>query len=224
MKHSSSFYDLTVQVMEVAPPSTNAHVSFENRESFFRRVAARWSEESREFLLIASAYDAAKNALRGLKREEGVRYFEHPRTVALILLDTLGSRDAYAICLALLHDVIEENPDEWNDERMRVEFGDLLAQEIQFLTKPKDLWRLTDCGLSYHASFWYASRRVATVKLADRYHNLTTLRYCSLPKQLRKRDETRTHYLPLARFWGVLADEIEMLLDTPPELRLQGIP
>lgn len=198
--------------------------SLENRESFFRRVASRWPIGSVHYALIERAYHTAKDALRGIEREEGVRYFEHPRHVALILLDELGCEDAYAVCLALLHDVIEENPDQWNVERVGTEFGPIIAEDLRVLTKPREMWKRTDCGLSYHASFWYASRRVATVKLADRYHNLTTLRYCSLAKQLRKREETRTHYLPLAQYWGVLAREIELLLEMPPELRLEGIP
>lgn len=203
---------------------TGSRATLENRESFFKRINSRWSKDSREYELIEQAYDTAKEALRGVTREDGTRYFEHPRSVALILIDVLESTDAYAICLALLHDVIEENETEWSVERVRDEFGEIIAQDIASITKPHDIWSLTDCGLSYHASFWYASRRVATVKLADRYHNLLTLRNCSLVKQLRKREETRAHYLPLAQFWGVLAHEIEVLLEMPPELRLDGIP
>jgi GTP pyrophosphokinase len=210
--------------MESDSTATNSRASVENRESFFARVSAQWPETTPQYALIERAYDTAKEALRGIEREEGVRYFEHPRDVAIILLDQLRSDDAYAICLALLHDVIEENPDAWSVERVRSEFGDIIASDIALLTKPKDMEELMWCGLLYHASFWYAPRRVATVKLADRYHNLTTLRYCSLAKQLRKREETRKNYLPLARYWNVLAYEMELLLDTPPILHLEGIP
>jgi (p)ppGpp synthase/HD superfamily hydrolase len=210
--------------MESPSVATHSGASLENRESFFRRVSLRWSPASPPYALIERAYNTSKEALRGIEREEGVRYFEHARGVALVLLDRLACEDAYAICLALLHDVIEENERQWSIERVREEFGDILAEGVAMLTKPHEMWRLTDCGLSYHASFWYAPRRVATVKLADRYHNLTTLQYCSLAKQLRKREETRTHYLPLAQYWGVLAHEIQVLLDTPPELRLEGAP
>ncbi|MDB5194985.1 MAG: (p)ppGpp synthetase SpoT/RelA [Parcubacteria group bacterium] len=210
--------------METASVPTDLRALLENRESFFRRVGRLWPEGSAQYELIARAYCTAKEALRGIEREEGVRYFEHARGVALVLLDRLNCDDAYAICLALLHDIVEENPSEWNVPRVREEFGDILGEGIAMLTKPQEMWKLTDCGLAYHASFWHAPRRVATVKLADRFHNLTTLCFCSLAKQLRKREETRTHYLPLAQYWGVLAREIELLLDTPPELRLEGIP
>jgi guanosine-3',5'-bis(diphosphate) 3'-pyrophosphohydrolase len=208
------------------PASNVAHrwSALENRERFFERIAKEWPPDSPQYRLIERAYDTAKEALRGIEREEGVRYFEHARGVALILLDHLGIYDPATLCLALLHDVVEENPDEWSVERVRLEFGDIIGDGEAMLTKPKEMWKLTDCGLAYHGSFWYAPRRVATVKLADRYHNLQTLRYCSLAKQLRKREETRKHYLPLARFWNILAREIEMLLEEPPELRLEGIP
>ncbi len=201
---------------------TTAEPIVENRERFFRRIADRWGEGSGAYLLILAAYDAAKEALRGIEREEGVRFFEHARGVALILLDVLGTEDPGAVCLALLHDVIEENPGAWSVDRVRREFGDRLADQLAFITKPPAADALTAVGLAYHASFWYASRRVATVKLADRYHNLLTLRFCSLAKQLRKRDETRVHYLPLAKYWGVLAREMELELEKPPELRLTG--
>lgn len=210
--------------MEQASLFPYAGATLENRESFFRRISPHWDIESPHYQLIQKAYDTAKEALRGIEREEGIRYFEHARCVALILLDTLSIHDPTTISLALLHDVVEENPDEWSIERVRMEFGDIIGDGEAMLTKPNEMWKLTDCGLAYHGSFWYAPRRVATVKLADRYHNLKTLRYCSLAKQLRKREETRLHYLPLARFWNVLAREIEMLLEEPPELRLEGIP
>lgn len=196
--------------------------ALENRETFFFRIKTRWGEGGFAYLQILKAYDLAKEALRGIEREEGVRFFEHARGVALILLDVLKTDDPGAVCLALLHDVIEENPTEWNLERIRTEFDERITEGLAMLTKPTDD-APTAVGLAYHGSFWYASRRVATVKLADRYHNLLTLRFCSLAKQLRKREETRTHYLPLARYWGVLAREMELLLDTPPELRLEGI-
>lgn len=195
----------------------------ENRKSFFDRIALRWGEGSEAYLLILKAYNVAKEALRGIEREEGVRYFEHARGVALILLDVLRTDDPGAVCLALLHDVIEENPGQWNLARIRGEFDERIAEGLGMLTKPAAADALTDVGLAYHGSFWYAPRRVATVKLVDRYHNLLTLRFCSLAKQLRKREETRTYYLPLACYWGVLAREMELLLDTPPELRLEGV-
>lgn len=208
--------------MDPTSLGTDPRISIENRERFFKRISGRWQPESPQHFLIEKAYASAKEALRGIEREEGVRYFEHARGVALILLDMLNCDDYYAICIALLHDVIEENPDEWCVERVQSEFGDIIAEGVRMLTKPKNM--RTECGLHYHASFWYASRRVATVKLADRYHNLLTLRFCSLAKQLRKREETRKHYLPLAHYWGVLGNEIQALLETPPELRLEGIP
>jgi GTP pyrophosphokinase len=210
--------------MEPALSHTQSRSVLENRERFFARIERLWSPDSSSFQLIERAYDTAKEALRGIEREEGVRYFEHARGVALVLLDRLCTNDAIAVALALLHDVVEENPNEWDVERIQSEFGDIIAHEVHMLTKPRSIWELTEWGLLYHASFWYAPRRVVTVKLADRYHNLTTLHYCSLAKQLRKREETRIHYLPLARYWNVLAREIEALLDEPPELRLEGIP
>ncbi|MDB5189669.1 MAG: (p)ppGpp synthetase SpoT/RelA [Parcubacteria group bacterium] len=202
----------------------SSSTTLENRESFFNRIRSIWPEESPQYRLVLLSYDTAKDALRGIEREEGVRYFEHARSVALILIDRLRVDDSVAISLALLHDVIEENSTQWSLARVQDLFGAGIAEDIRLLTKPSEMMKLTDSGMSYHASFWYAPRRVATVKLADRYHNLTTLRFCSLAKQLRKRDETREHYLPLARYWGILDKEIEQILNEPPELRLEGVP
>jgi GTP pyrophosphokinase len=195
----------------------------ENRESFFVRIAERWGAGTDAYHQVRKAYDTAKEALRGIEREEGVRYFEHARAVALILIDELRIQDAAAVCLALLHDIVEENPNAWSVERVRGEFGDRIAEGIRMLTKPAGAHELTEQGLVYHGSFWYAPRHVALVKLADRYHNLQTLRYCSLAKQLRKREETRIHYLPLAEYWGVLRKEMELLLEEPPTLVLSGV-
>jgi GTP pyrophosphokinase len=140
---------------------------------------------------VETAYVFAKYGHRNQWRDgRRVRYFEHPKAVAVILIDELRITDWTDIVLALLHDTVEDSYIlSWR--RIELNFGEAVTRGLKLLTKrPKNGY--ID-RLSRHASV-----KVLMVKLADRLHNLRTLGSCSRGKQRKQIIETREKYIPLA--------------------------
>lgn len=183
----------------------------ENRATFFKRVSCLFPTLDGRYKLIEKAYDDAKNAFRGVKREGGGRYFEHLRAVALILMEYLRVKDHELIIVALLHDIVEDCP-EWTVERVSVEYGERVALLVEFMSKPnvEDFDGDKEArNHMYHSRFESAPREFFLIKLADRFHNLITLWKCTKEKKLRKIAETKEHYLPYAEKHLILLHEIE---------------
>ncbi len=204
----------------------------ENRESFFARVEryhskyaprrklfadSKYSENEYEF--IERAYNDGKKAVEGIKRENGERYFEHMRAVAIILIDYLFIFEqinlrisAYKILAAsLLHDVVEDCP-EWNLNRVKQEYGREVAWLLDYVSKrPKsDYNGDTEAQLKfYHNRFATAPIEFFLIKLADRLHNQITLWCCDPDKIRRKMLETLKYYIPWARKLNILPHELE---------------
>jgi GTP pyrophosphokinase len=146
-----------------------------------------------EFENIETAYAFSKYAHRGQERASGVRYFEHPKAVAWIIVDELRFVDWSMIAMALLHDVLEDTY-LLSRRRMEINFGREVAVGIQLLSKQGG-----DTHLEYIDRLrTYGSWQTKVVKMADRLHNLRTLDACEAAKRVRKRAETREHYLPIA--------------------------
>lgn len=157
----------------------------------------RFLEKLRPFLSpsdlerVESAYIFSKYGHRGEFRDGGeIRYFEHPKAVAWILIRELGIHDWKTIVLALLHDLSEDSFI-LSPSRIERNFGKNVAVGVQLLTK--------------HPKRGYIARlrrsrdiRVLLVKLADRLHNLRTLGNCTREKQLRQVAETQRVHLKLA--------------------------
>jgi GTP diphosphokinase / guanosine-3',5'-bis(diphosphate) 3'-diphosphatase len=161
--------------------------------------------------LIEKAYNLAKEAHKGQKRESGLDYFEHPVGVAKILLDFRP--DVPTICAALLHDVIEET--EHNLEEIKKEFGDEIAELVEGETKTSKV--IFDSPEDYTAENWRKillattkDVRVILVKLADRLHNMRTLKYMREDKQQRIAKETLEIYAPIAHKLGLYAIKGEL--------------
>lgn len=191
--------------------------SAENRQSFFRRVALYYPTLDPRHRLIENAYNDAKDAFRGVFRDDGsTRYFEHIRAVALILLDYLRVRDHEIIIAGLLHDIVEDKP-EWTLERVREEYGERVAFLVEYLTKPDGYEDKAERERVYHSRFESAPREFFLIKLADRFHNIFTLWTCAKAKRLRKIAETRRYYLPHAEKHLILLHELEEVLEALEE-------
>ncbi|MBI2056209.1 MAG: bifunctional (p)ppGpp synthetase/guanosine-3',5'-bis(diphosphate) 3'-pyrophosphohydrolase [Candidatus Sungbacteria bacterium] len=198
--------------------SINKSFSFlaagENRETFFKRIEYFFPSLDPRYQMITRAYDTSKDAFHGKKREGGERYFEHLRAVALILIDYLRVRDYELLVAALLHDIVEDIM-MWSVARVQREFGDRIALLIQWLSKSSALFDLNgEREHLYHRRFQFAPRDFFLIKLADRWHNLLTLHYCSKAKQRRKIVETKLYYLPYAERELILLHEIEAAIDS----------
>jgi len=169
--------------------------------------------DKEESALISRAYEFAKNAHSGQKRESGEDYFIHPCMTA-VKLAALKS-DAETIVSALLHDVIDDTP--ITIEEVRKEFGSEIAKLVEGVSK---LGKARYQGLERHAEnlkkFFLAMNndiRVALIKLADRSHNIETIRFLPIAKQIRIAKETLEIYAPIANRLGMghLKGELETL-------------
>ena len=182
-----------------------------DRRSFMGIVLRYYPPDDGRFKKIEHAYHIAKESFRQVKREDGDRYFEHLRCVALILMVHLRVRDTDVIVAALLHDLVEDI-EGWSYDRVRDLFGPRVAMLIWYVSKPKvaefnDNKRERD--RRYHENFLHAPRDAIIIKLADRLHNLLTLWEINPEKRARKIQETQDFYLALAERECILIHEIE---------------
>ena len=183
-----------------------------DRKTFFKEVGKHFPNGTEEYLLIERAYNTAKLAFKDDLREgNGERYFEHLRSVALIVMVYMRVRDADVITAALLHDITEDKSD-WTQERVAVEFNRRVAQINWWVSKPpvEDYnGDKEERNRAYHRNLSRAPRESLIIKLADRLHNLITMWGVDEEKQRRKVRETQDFYLPIAEKCILLIHEIE---------------
>ncbi|MBR7135626.1 MAG: bifunctional (p)ppGpp synthetase/guanosine-3',5'-bis(diphosphate) 3'-pyrophosphohydrolase [Clostridia bacterium] len=165
-------------------------------------------EESR---VILKAFYFARDAHKGQKRASGEEYFVHPCAVSKILVD-LGM-DYATICAAFLHDTIEDTPVSEGD--ISREFGDeilLLVQGVTKLEKIEFKSKKEEQAENFKKIFVSMANdiRVIIIKLADRLHNMRSLNYLSLTRQLAIAHETLDIYAPLAGRLGVSTIKCEL--------------
>ena len=152
--------------------------------------------------LIERAYEAAAYWHRDQKRRSGDPYITHPLAVATILAE-LGM-NTETICAALLHDTVEDTP--YTLTELRGEFGEDIAALVDGVTKlDKVKYGESAEAETVRKMVVAMSRdiRVLVIKLADRLHNMRTLRYLPREKQERKSREVLEIFAPLAHRLGM---------------------
>ena len=142
------------------------------------------SERSYDKEQIVRAYDFAKTAHEGQRRDSGDPYISHPIAVASILVE-LGMDEA-SICASLLHDVVEDTP--VTKEELTSEFGEEIASLVDGVTKLSKIplsTREEQQAENVRKMLFAMSQdiRVIIIKLADRLHNMRTLKYRPPQKQ-----------------------------------------
>lgn len=142
--------------------------------------------------VVMDAYKFAKYGHRTQTRDDGTRYFDHPRRVALILIDELGIYDHEMIIAALLHD-IEEDSFILTLDRIQKDFGDRVLGFIKLLTKQPG-----QKVENYLSALQQAEEAAQIIKLCDRLDNIRDLNGCPRPKVRKQLQETLTHFLPWA--------------------------
>ncbi len=164
--------------------------------------------------LIRGAYDYARRMHDGQTRHSGEPYFTHPVAVAAIL--TEQRLDDATIMTALLHDTIEDTKGTYTE--IAEEFGRDVAELVDGVTKLTNLQlssRETKQAENFRKLFMAMSKdlRVILVKLADRLHNMRTIRHMPPEKQAKKAHETMDIYAPLAGRMGMqwMREELEDL-------------
>ncbi|MEX5728410.1 guanosine-3',5'-bis(diphosphate) 3'-pyrophosphohydrolase [Rhodovulum iodosum] len=164
--------------------------------------------------LIRRAYDYGHAMHRGQFRRSGEPYFTHPVAVAALL--TEQRLDDATIITALLHDTIEDTKSTYGE--VACEFGEEIAELVDGVTKLTNLELAsseTKQAENFRKLFMAMSKdlRVILVKLADRLHNMRTIRSLPHEKQVRKSHETMDIYAPLAGRMGMqwMREELEDL-------------
>jgi hypothetical protein len=148
--------------------------------------------------LISGAYDVAAYCHQGQNRKSGDPYITHPVAVASILAET--GADDQLVCAALLHDVVEDTP--YTQAALRERFGAEIAGLVDALAAldrmPPSQWTAAcaDGGADLDPA---SDTRVLLLKLADRLHNMRTLRHMSPAKQLLNSTQTLEVMVPVAR-------------------------
>ena len=164
--------------------------------------------------LIRAAYDYGREMHEGQFRHSGEPYFSHPVAVAAIL--TEQQLDDATIITALLHDTIEDTKSTYSEVANR--FGNEVAMLVDGVTKLTNLQLSsseTKQAENFRKLFMAMSKdlRVILVKLADRLHNMRTIKAMRPEKQIQKSRETMDIYAPLAGRMGMqwMREELEDL-------------
>lgn len=164
--------------------------------------------------LLRRAFDYAKKMHKGQLRRSGEPYFTHPFAVAMQLAEQ--HMDDSTLTTALLHDTIEDTKSTYSD--IKINFSEEIAELVDGVTKLTNL-ELGSVESAQAENFrklllaMSKDLRVLLVKLADRLHNMRTIRHMDPEKQLIKARETMDIYAPLAGRMGMqfIREELEDL-------------
>lgn len=160
---------------------------------------------------IVRAMTFAEQAHRGQSRASGDPYVAHPLAVATILADL--KMDAPTIVAALLHDVAEDTA--YTIQDIETQFGSEVAQLVDGVTKLDRLEERTreeEQAENLRKMFFAMAKdiRVILIKLADRLHNMRTLKHLTADRVQRIARETMDIYAPLANRLGIFRIKWEL--------------
>ncbi len=169
-----------------------------------------------EFELVLKAFDFANEAHKGVRRRSGEPYILHPIAVARIVVQEIGL-GYKSICAALLHDVVEDT--NYTVEDIKNHFGQKIASLVDGLTKIKTA--LDSDNITYSKSMQAENFkrilltlnddvRIVLIKLADRLHNMRTIRFMPEYKRDKILSETMYIFIPLAHRLGLYSIKSEM--------------
>ncbi len=173
-----------------------------NRIEKFKQKLTRYTEKERERIIEAAKW--AKELHSEQQRASGEPYFIHPLQVAEILIDM--QLDCEAVIAALLHDILEDTQIE--EAELRRRFGRQVSALVDGVTKisiVKAKSKSVQESETIRKMLFAMTKdiRVIIIKLADKFHNMSTLQY--LPKEKRKSIATECLdiYAPLADRLGI---------------------
>ncbi|HPB89567.1 MAG: bifunctional (p)ppGpp synthetase/guanosine-3',5'-bis(diphosphate) 3'-pyrophosphohydrolase [Bacteroidales bacterium] len=169
-----------------------------------------------EFELVLKAFDFANEAHKGVRRRSGEPYILHPISVARIVVQEIGL-GYKSICAALLHDVVEDT--NYTVEDIKNHFGQKIASLVDGLTKIKTA--LDSDNITYSKSMQVENFkrilltlnddvRIVLIKLADRLHNMRTIRFMPEYKRDKILSETMYIFIPLVHRLGLYSIKSEM--------------
>lgn len=184
-----------------------------NKEITIQDVITKKKEISKrvDTKAIMKAYNYAVQHHGDQKRRSGEPYIIHPINVAYILAGV--GLDEATICAALLHDVVEDT--DVTDADLRRDFGEEVADMVAGVTKLGSM-QFTSVeeqqAEDYRKMFLAMGKdiRVIIIKLADRLHNMRTLKYLKRDRQIANAKETMEIYAPLANRLGLYSMKWEL--------------
>lgn len=163
--------------------------------------------------MVRKAYLFAKDLHEGQYRQSGEAYISHPLNVAYILAEMHADRDT--ICAGLLHDVVEDRPDEVSVEMISEMFNHDVAVLVNGVTKisKMNFSSKVDQNMANTRKIitsLITDVRIIIIKLADRLHNMRTLQFKSEFKQKENSLETMEIFVPLAYHIGAYRIKSEL--------------
>lgn len=194
---------------------------FQSPEKLYRDLILRVKKyhPSDDITLIEKAYHVASRAHKDQIRKSGEPYIIHPLYVAIILADL--EMDKETIAAGLLHDVVEDTI--MTCEEITQQFGPDVALLVDGVTKleqlqftgnhgDKTLDRFEMQAENLRKMFLAMAKdiRVILIKLADRLHNMRTLKYQKPESQQRIARETMEIYAPIAQRLGISKIKVEL--------------
>lgn len=192
--------DLPLRRRALGRFSSGRSASYPELETLLRSLRQYHPKADRT--VIIHAYEVAAEYHKGQLRRSGDPYITHPIAVGEILAD-LGMT-APTLAAALLHDTVEDTP--YSMRSLREEFGDEIAGLVDGVTK-LDKVKYGDASTAETVRKMVVAMardiRVLVIKLADRLHNMRTLKWMPPEKQERKARETLGIYAPLAHRLGM---------------------
>ena len=194
---------------------------FASPEDLYRDLIERVRKyhPSGDISMIEKAYHIARQAHEGQVRKSGEPYIIHPLCVSIILAEL--ELDKETIVAGLLHDVVEDTI--MTDEQIAQEFSPDVALLVDGVTKLQHLHLADNSGNKTEAQLEMQAEnlrkmflamakdiRVIMIKLADRLHNMRTLKHMPPEKQQRIARETMDIYAPIAQRLGISRIKVEL--------------
>lgn len=175
---------------------------------YLKNSNASEEEIAKEQKLLTDAYIFAYKAHRNQKRKTGEMYIIHPLAVARILAEL--EVDAETLAGAMLHDTLEDTAADY--ELLESIFGHSVANMVNGVTKINSSLELVNYNSKEELQATNVRKmvmamtddiRVIFIKLADRLHNMRTMKHMTPEKQIEKARETLDIYVPFAGRFGI---------------------
>ena len=207
-----------IEQLEQKVMSTSEHIrkmdDFVSPEILYDELinCVRKYHPSDDISMIEKAFRIANDAHKGQVRKSGEAYIIHPLCVAIILAEL--ELDKETIVAGLLHDVVEDTV--MTDEEIAREFNEEVALLVDGVTKlgqlSYDADKVEIQAENLRKMFLAMAKdiRVILIKLADRLHNMRTLKYMKPEKQREKARETMDIYAPIAQRLGISKIKTEL--------------
>ena len=207
-----------IEQLEQKVMSTSEHIrkmdDFVSPEILYDELinCVRKYHPSDDISMIEKAFRIANDAHKGQVRKSGEAYIIHPLCVAIILAEL--ELDKETIVAGLLHDVVEDTV--MTDEEISQEFNGEVALLVDGVTKlgqlSYDADKVEIQAENLRKMFLAMAKdiRVILIKLADRLHNMRTLKYMKPEKQREKARETMDIYAPIAQRLGISKIKTEL--------------